>query len=256
MRNLRYACQRANLHPALRAVFARKKTSQEAQLFLERTSPFYRLKFVAFILLSVLGRKHYDIMGMLGYETFLFEPAFAQQLLGKRRKKHVSLLDIGAGNGSITSTFEGIVSSVSCLEPSLSFQRKLRKRGYAICDGKGTEKYDFITILNVLDICEHPDAIIEHALEHLLPNGRLIISLPFPIQARSWDMARISDTNRLTQSPALSFEESVSCFYTDFLEKEGLETVYFTRLPYLVALPENRETSLYDNGLFVCRIRD
>jgi hypothetical protein len=49
-----------------------------------------------------------------------------------------------------------------------------------------------------------------------------------------------------------SFEEAVSDFYGDFIEKNGLKVEYFTRLPYIVSLPETQKTTVYDNGLFVC----
>jgi len=35
-------------------------------------------------------------MGILGYNTFLFDEDFAKKLLGKKRK--IQLLDIGAGS--------------------------------------------------------------------------------------------------------------------------------------------------------------
>lgn len=91
-------------------------------------------------------------------------------------------------------------------------------------------------------------------MQHIEKNGEIIISLPFPIQARSWDNKKIRKTNLLTQKREISFEKAVSDFYTHFLQKNGLEVTYFTRLPYIVSLPETQKTTVYDNGLFVCKM--
>lgn len=78
------------------------------------------------------------------------------------------------------------------------------------------------------------------------------MSLPFPIKARSWDNKKITQTNLLTQKREKSFEAAVSDFYGDFIKKNDLKVKYFTRLPYIVSLPETQKTTVYDNGLFVC----
>jgi hypothetical protein len=89
----------------------------------------------------------------------------------------------------------------------------------------------------------------------LSKNGILIVSLPFPIQPRSWD-EDIKKTNPLTQSKDMDFENAVSVFYRDFLLKNNLKIRLFSRLPYIVSLPESKHPSVYDNGIFVCQKND
>lgn len=245
-----YSCRKEKLHPRLRKVFSEKKIDQKTIDSQHRKTPLYSIKFFIFIFMSVLGFKHYNTMGLLGYKTFLFEEKFAGKLVGKR--KNQTLLDIGAGEGSITKNFEPYASYIACLEPSASFRRILRKRGYSLADTDDKKTYDIVTLFNVLDICENPKSVLQAARKHLATDGILIISLPFPIKTRSWDIRDIQNTNHLSQSPKLSFEEAVSDFYTDFLKKNDLEVSYFTRLPYIVSLPETQEATVYDNGLFVC----
>lgn len=108
-------------------------------------------------------------------------------------------------------------------------------------------------MFNLLDVCDNPEEIINYAIERTEKNGLLIISLPFPIQIRSWDNTKIRKTNHLTQSKQITFEEAVSDFYAHFLKKHHLKITFFTRLPYIVSLPETQDVSVYDNGLFVCR---
>lgn len=250
MGTLHYSCQKEKLHPGLRKVFSEKKIDKKTLDFQHRKTPLYSIKFFIFIFMSVLGFKHYNTMGLLGYETFLFDETFVGKLIGKRKKR--TLLDIGAGDGSITKNFEPSTSYIACLEPSASFQRILKKRGYSISSMGDRKTYDIITVFNVLDICEKPKSLIQAARKHLTTDGLLIITLPFPIKTRSWDITNIQRTNHLGQSQNLSFEEAVSSFYTNFLKKNHLEVTYFTRLPYIVSLPEAQKTTVHDNGLFVC----
>lgn len=197
MRNLEYSCKKRDLHPNLSEVFTKKLISDETEVYRDKKSSLYSLKFIFFIIMSVLGFRHYNTMGILGYDTFLFEADFAKKLI--KKKKEGALLDIGAGNGSITEKFEPFTNTISCLEPSLSFQKILKKKGYRICDAKDTKKYTLITIFNVLDVCEDPQKIINHAMDHLAAHGTIMISMPFPIRARSWDKSDIHKTNHLSQ---------------------------------------------------------
>jgi hypothetical protein len=63
-----------------------------------------------------------------------------------------------------------------------------------------------VTIFNVLDICNDPEAIIADAKEALAPSGLIVISLPFPICTRSWDNRKIRKTNHLCQAKDTLFE--------------------------------------------------
>lgn len=245
--HLNYSCDKKQLHHQLQRVWEEQEYSTEAEAFKNRKSPFYGLKFIFFVLLSVVGVKHYNIMGMLWYETYLLGRKNVQNILrGKRRE---NLLDIGAWNGCITEQFSSFVNKIYYREPSLSFQKILNKKWYQEHQGNAC---DIVTLFNVLDVCNSPDETIQWALKCLEQDGEIVISLPFPIKARSWDNRKIAKTNFLTQKKEDSFEKTVSDFYEDFIEKNGLKATYFTRLPYIVSLPETQKTTVYDNGLFVC----
>lgn len=245
-----YTCKKEALTPCLQAVFHEKMGDEKTEEFQKRRSNFYGFKFILFVLLKALGFRHYNTMGILWYETYLFDETFADTMLDHRQ--YQTLLDIGAGNGSLTKNFEKQGMRISCIEPSRSFQKTLIKKGYTIKTTDDEKIYDIVTIFNVLDICADPHAILRHAFTHLAPEGKVIISLPFPIEVRSKDNINNRETNQLSQWP-ISFEEGVSRFYTDFLQKNWLKAIYFTRLPYIVSLPESQKTTVYDNGLFVCQ---
>lgn len=248
MPKLHYACTPEKLDPVLRNAFFLTKKTKETTTFLAKKTPFSQLKFMLFVLMSVCGISHYNIMGILWYETFLIDHGFVKNLC--KKKKRLNFLDIGAWNGSITKVFESYIPQIFCHEPSPSFQKILRKRGYKIATEDGT--YDIVSIFNVLDICADPQEILNTALKNLAPSGMLIISLPFPIWTRSWDIRNIKKTNNLWQPKWKSFEMSASEFYDTFLRKNKLKVTGFTRLPYLVSRGECRDVAAYDNGLFIC----
>lgn len=245
-----YKCDTEKLFIELRRVFKEKKIDAETIQHIEGKTFLYGIKFILFIVLSALKLNHYYIMGLLWYRTFLFDQNFAKKIIGRKR---VNLLDIWAGSWSITEKFGTHLKKIYCLEPSISFQKILREKGYTIVEENNAKKYDVVTLFNVIDVCSYPEKVIELARKKSDDNGIIIISLPFPICARSWDNKNIRKTNQLSQSKETCFEEAVSDFYVNFLKKHNLKVTYFTRLPYIVSLPETQKSAIYNNGLFVCK---
>ncbi len=247
-----YICKEKELHSELQWVFFETESSPIMQIFAWKKSKFFRIKFIFFVCLSIVGFKHYNTMWILGYETFLFDESFAWKKILKQKKKK-TLLDIGAGNGSITQIFRKYVEKIYCIEPSPSFQKILQKKWYTVVENPGKGKYDVVTIFNVFDICDNPDELLSIWINSLSEWWLLVISLPFPLCTRSWDNRKIRKTNHLGQKKNTSFEAGVSLVYTDFLRKHQLHVTGFTRLPYIVSLPESQDVSVYDNGLFICQ---
>lgn len=252
MKNFVHTCQNDKLTPELGSAFFATSLPHTGHVFAWKKSKFFRIKFIFFVCLSVVGIRHYNTMWLLGYKTFLFDEYFAWDNILKQKQKK-TLLDIGAWDGSITKVFEKYIDQIDCIEPSSSFQKILQKRWYTITEKPKENHYDLVTIFNVFDICDNPDDILTLWIKCLSPWGLLVISLPFPIHTRSWDNRKIRKTNHLGQKKNTSFEAGVSLFYTDFLRKHQLHVTGFTRLPYIVSLPESQDVSVYDNGLFICQ---
>ena len=252
MQPLKYSCKKKKLHPDLQKVWRGQKPNKDAEVFQQKENRFSSIKFIFFVLLSVAYIPHYTIMGLLGYETFLLNKKQITHILGG--KKYKTLLDIWSGSGCITREFESFVDTIAYQEPSTSFQKILNQRGYRRDTGNAKTKYDIITLFNILDVCDNPKKLIEKTIQKLQKEGVILVSLPFPIWIKSWDNTHILETNTIAQAQDSDFESSVSRFYTDFLQKHNLRVTYFSRLPYIVSLPESKKTTVYDNGLFVCEI--
>lgn len=127
MQKLFYACNIHKLDPELRQAFFASEKSKQAKKFSEQKTTWHQVKFMIFVLMNVIGMSHYNIMGILGYQTFLLEENFIKKYIIKRRK-YKTLLDIGAGNGCITDVFQKIIPDITCLEPSSFFRKILRKK--------------------------------------------------------------------------------------------------------------------------------
>ena len=97
MQKLLYACNKMKLDPELRRVFFVSERSKKTRDFQLQKIKWYQIKFMVFVLMNIVGLSHYNIIGMLGYSTFLIEEDFVKNHIMKR-KKQKKLLDIGAGN--------------------------------------------------------------------------------------------------------------------------------------------------------------
>ena len=251
MKKSYYKCDKSKIIKELYDVFHEQRDDRETIKFKERKNLFHRIKMVLFFCLRSVGFRHYDTMWILGYKSFLISEDLARKIIWEdwQNKK---LLDIGAGDGSITEKFSPYIGTIECSELAISFQKALKKKWFKLVQSFGENNYDFVSLFNVLDRCTHPERLINEALLSMRKDGKIIMSLPFPISLQSWWQSGIKKTNSLEQSQEDSFEKCVSVFYQNFLLRYNLKVVFFTRLPYIVALPEEKRTTVYDSGLFVC----
>lgn len=131
--------------------------------------------------------------------AFLCPQVFAADRNGPRR-----LLDIGSGDGSITERYAGDFDDVVTTETSSVMAGKLRSRGWACYEpGKqdlplpasDTEKFDFITCLNVLDRADKPLTLLRELKAQLKPGtGRLLLAVvlvSFQFSVRSVQSPRV-----------------------------------------------------------------
>jgi len=101
------------------------------------------------------------------------------------KKKNKTLLDIGTGTGFFAHFMQKSEWAVTGIEPSLDAAEKARKGGikvYASVDeyleNKNAQKFDAITLLNVLEHVPKPVKIIKQILPLLKKDGVLVIQVP------------------------------------------------------------------------------
>lgn len=110
-----------------------------------------------------------------------------QKSVQKQRSGVVSILDVGSGMGSETKKIASVLNvehiNVVTLESSKPLQKTLESEGFTVGDSIPHEtKFSLVSLLNVLDRTEDPHALVESALEALVPGGTLLVGAVLPFQ--------------------------------------------------------------------------
>jgi len=120
-----------------------------------------------------------------------------------------SILDIGCGIGQYTPLFLYRFKRVVGLDPSEEYLKEARSAGWNIEYIKGygesfslDEKFDTISMNNILEHVDDPIRLLENCRKHLNPCGRLIAQVPNSVSITRRIgvlMGIIDDTNNITE---------------------------------------------------------
>jgi hypothetical protein len=135
---------------------------------------------------------HYDagVVAFRGFaRNFLLSAEQWQDLLKDRPQRPGGLvaLDIGAGDGSLSEPFRPMFETVVATELSVPLVLRLRSQGLdarlvesPTAEHLGRDTFDVVFILNVLDRCKDPAAMLRQAASLLPPDGLLAVSVVAP----------------------------------------------------------------------------
>lgn len=150
--------------------------------------------------------------------------------------KTKTLLDIGAGSGSVTEKLSSHFENVFVTETCSSMCNHLQAKGFTVLQAENwnDKVFDVISCLNVLDRCHNPLKILNDIYAILSHNGgTCIIALVLPYHGS------VEEGNIWTKQTGplpikgKNFEEQLSSFVVDILEPIGFELNMATRVPYL-----------------------
>lgn len=146
-----------------------------------------------------------------------------------------TLLDIGAGDGSVTERMSSLFKTVYVTEISPTMRWRLGNYGYTVLDTDhwGDEKFDVITCLNVLDRCDKPLTLLKQIHESLNPKtGQLVLSLVLPLKPYvEYNTNHLP--NELLNIKGDLPEEQINSLLENIFQPLGFKLKKFTRLPYL-----------------------
>jgi len=160
------------LHDEYRRFFQELHEDEETTAFLEQSQeksdnyPVQILHSLASSLLTVFIART-SANGLIGRgRMFVYSTAQFKTLLDidhNQQSQLSSLLDIGAGDGSVTKRMASLFKKVYTTEMSSIMQWRLSSYGYTILDTDQWRdlKFDVITCLNVLDRCEKPLSLLK-----------------------------------------------------------------------------------------------
>lgn len=131
-------------------------------------------------------------------------------------------LDFGAGIGTFTRALPLVRD---CIEPDRAAGRQLRSAGYRVFEDiadLGSERYDYIFSLNVLEHIEDDLAAAKALVAHLRPGGRILIYVPAFNHLRTSMDDLVGHHRRYTRSALVELMQSAGlqveqAAYTDFL---------------------------------------
>ena len=157
------------------------------------------------------------------------------------------LLDVGAGDGGVTAILARHFDEVHATEVSRPMAARLRERGYTVHETPylsadafpHAHSYDVVSILNVLDRCDHPAALLESARRLLKPDGRLLLAVVLPFS----EFVEEGTARRRVHGPlpmrgarcgdGASFEASLSALITRAVVPAGFDVLSVSKVPYL-----------------------
>ncbi|KAK3917897.1 putative NADH dehydrogenase [ubiquinone] flavoprotein 2, mitochondrial [Frankliniella fusca] len=147
------------------------------------------------------------------------------------------LLDLGAGDGAVTSQMEPFFDEVSVTEISAPMRKILARRKYRILEIENWANsglWDVISCLNVLDRCSKPEELLAQIHDSLTPEGKAIFAIVLPYQPYV-EVGGKGDHQPEERLPieGISFDEQVASFVKNVLHPANFQVEKWTRLPYL-----------------------
>lgn len=164
-----------------------------------------------------------------------------------------SLLDIGAGDGSVTQRMAGLFENVYTTEMSSIMQWRLSNYGYKVLDINewGDLKFNVITCLNVLDRCEKPLSLLKKIRERLNSDfGRVIISLVLPFKPYI-EYNNDHHPDEFIHINGRLPEEQINEFTLNVFQPLGFRLKKLTRVPYLCEGDMERSYYFLSDYIFV-----
>jgi len=261
-KRLRYNCVVANLPSHLQSLWVQLGPDADTIRFLA-AAPATALGFWSHAMRSVLRLccDVYDTNGLLGGRPM--HVAGTEQwrrLLGSGA--HGRLLDVGAGDGEVTTTLAPLFEEVHCTETSRPMAWTLHRRGFvcrevdlATTEPEGDEApYDVVSVLNVLDRCSRPHSLLRAAHECLKEGGLLIIALVLPFHPCVFHGKSCQPPEEwLPIDSASPFETAVGELCDGVLTPLGFEVTAVARVPYLSVGDKFKRVYELDDAIVVCR---
>lgn len=200
----------------------------------------------------------FDINGLLGtYPMHVLSTGQWRAIL-----PHVHggrLLDVGAGRGDVTSQLAALFDEVTVTETSKPMAKRLARRGYRVHVGdlaqmpQLSERYDVVSLLNVLDRCDRPLSLLAAARAALRPGGRLVLALVLPYRPFVYDAGRARAPLERLPIERDEFELAAVELVHRALLPLGLTVESFSRTPYLSGGDAERTVYELDDLIVVAR---
>jgi SAM-dependent methyltransferase len=169
-------------------------------------------------------------------------------------------LDIGAGDGGVTSNVAPLCRATFATEASKPMQWRLWGRGYEVTeDIEAVAPFDLVGLFNVLDRCDKPWSLLRDMRRWVKPDGTVVMAVVLP-----WCPFVESGNKQLQPSEQLPmhgvrcadrppFELCVQSLVDNVVKPAGFDVVRWTRVPYLCEGSASHQYYALDDVVLVMR---
>lgn len=149
--------------------------------------------------------------------------------------RDASLLDLGAGDGTVTQTMAKYFKTVFATESSPTMKTRLSEKGFIVSeiDQWQNAQYDVISMLNLLDRMEDPLKLLNDVRLSLKPGGTAIVAIVLPYDPYVEKGSRFVVPDGKMPVKGRRVEDQVNSIVDDVFTPAGFSVKKFTKLPYL-----------------------
>lgn len=169
------------------------------------------------------------------------------------------LLDVGAGDGHVTAELAPLFDAVETTELSKGMAKRLREKGYPCHEVdlvhqrlEGTEPFEGIALLNVIDRTSHPISLLEALPKLMAPGAWLLIATPLPLAPHVHVGPATVDPEEMLPLDRRSWEHAANTLEADLLRPLGYDVRALSRVPYLCRGGKRQPVVQLDDALFLC----
>lgn len=184
----------------------------------------------------------FDANAWLGtHSLHLAGRASFERLLGLEPGAHLGgrLLDVGAGTGEVTAELAPLFDEVVTTDVSRGMARRLEQRGFTCLrvdlahdTPPGLGRFRVVSLLNVLDRAARPATLLDRAVAHLEPGGRLLVSSPLPMRPHVQGAGTTREPDEWIAGRGEAFDDALAELVALELTPRGVELERWARTLY------------------------
>lgn len=199
---------------------------------------------------------HYDVGAIMGFPRLhLLDRGGWAALLPDLPSGAVAL-DVGAGSGHLLQEFRPLFREVVATELSAALVWRLEQQGARAFQTEAIVRealggwwgFDVVFLLNVIDRCKDPVAMLRQAVASLKPGGTLVVAVPLP-----WEQLDARHSNRNAKQTALAVRgdtwESAASHLLQLLTDQGLRPRRLVRAPYWCTGSDRKPVQALDGAV-------
>lgn len=248
--NLYYSINKEKLPQEIHKLFKKLDYDQETDDFFHTVENFtifesFKVVFCKPLLTCFFNTTTTNSILETG-KMFVFSTSHISQLLSNSKKD--TLLDIGSGDGSVTSKYSHFFNETTCVEVSSGMIYRLKQKGYNVIESLDLVKnstFDVITCLNVLDRCEKPMTLLDQINELMHSDSVLLMTIVLPL----YQYVENGNVKEKMIENGLNFHDSLIQMYK--LLKDMFEIISISRIPYLSQGDISQDYYILDSAVFL-----